>query len=704
MPRPTNAEKEQNLLSEVKECYRRSVTAESENRELALEDIRFVDEEGAQWDDKTRENRGKRPCYSFDRTSIAIDQVKGDQRQNTPQIKVLPIDNKSDRKKAEIFEGLIRAIERNSSARTAYNTGFDFALKGGFGAWRVYPKYVEGSFDQELCIGRIENPFTVHFDPSAKDFLKRDAEWVLITERINKDVHDAQYPGVDASDLDLSQHDHDWLNDKEVRVAEYYKRMRRKKTIALLDDGRVIDYDTIKVIEDELRDPPPGSGIKPIRVKLDKHGKKMIREADTTFIRWWKLSGAGVIEGPIDYEWKYIPVVPCYGRVTNIEGKRKYRGLVRKAKDPQKAYNGARTAEIEAVAMVPRSPYIIIPSQIKGFENQWREANAKNPLFLYYNQVQNAPNGGKPTREPMPDIPQALIALSAQAADDIKASTGKFGPSLGEPQAGELPGAIRQRNTEGDVSSYEFIDNLAESIKYTGEILVDMIPPVYDGERTVRILGIDGKEAFEEINQRGPDDKLINDLSQGRYDVTVDTGPAYTTQRQQAADFLLKFASTSDPVKQIASDLIAKSLDFVGADELERRLRIPLIQQGIIPPDQLTEDEKAMLPQGPPPPDPTEQALLGKLQADAAKSQAQAQKAQIDTANAAIDAQMKPQELQKLVAETVGQMLQNMQLAGEIGIDPRTGQMTLMKYVNGGNELAMQPRRAMRTIDATVVQ
>jgi hypothetical protein len=694
MPRPTNAEVSTKLLAEVKECYSRSITADGENRELALDDIRFVDEEGAQWDDDTRRNRGPRPCYTFDRTSISIDQVKGDQRQNTPQIKVLPIDNKSDRKKAEIFEGLIRAIERNSSAKTAYNTGFDFALKGGFGAWRVYPKFVEDSFDQELCIERIENPFTVHFDPSAKDFLKRDAGWALVTERMARDAYDAQYPDATPSDLDLSHHDHDWLNEKEVRVAEYYKRMRRKKTLALLDDGRVIDYDAIKAIEDELLDPPPGSGIKPIRV-LKK------READTTFVRWWKISGAGIIDGPIDYEWKYIPIVPVYGRVTNIEGKRKYRGLVRKAKDPQKAYNGARTAEIEAVAMVPRSPYIITPTTIKGFENQWREANAKNPLFLYYNQVQNAPNGGKPTREPMPEIPQALIALSAQAADDIKASTGKFGPSLGEPQANELPGAIRQRNTEGDVSSYEFIDNLSESIKYTGEILVDMIPKVYDGERVVRILGIDGKEAFETINQRGQDGKLVNDISQGRYDVTVDVGPAYTTQRQQAADYLLKFASTSEAVKTMASDLIAKSLDFQGADELERRLRIPLIQQGVIPEDQLTDDEKAARPQGPPPPDPMQEALLQKLNADASKSMAQAQKAHIDTANASIDAQMKPQQLQKLIAETVGQMLSNMQIAGEIGVDPKTGRMQLMKYMQGGNELA-QPREPRR-VEARVV-
>lgn len=695
MARPTNAESAAKLLSEVKECFSQSNTADGANRDMAIDDIRFVDEDGAQWDEQTRKNRGSRPCYSFDRTSVAIDQVKGDQRQNTPQIKILPTDNKGDRKLAQIYEGLIRAIERNSAARTAYNTGFDFALKGGFGAWRVYPKFLDDSFDQEICVGRIENPFTVHFDPSAKDFLKRDAEWALITERTNRAAFEAQHPDIQAADIDLSTRDHDWLNEKEIRVAEFFKRMRRKKTLAQLDDGRVIDYDTIRVIEQELINPPPGSGIAPIKV-LRK------RETDSTYIRWWKVCGSGIVEGPIDYEWKYIPIVPIFGRVSNIEGKRTYRGLVRKAKDPQRAYNGSRTAEIEAVAMVPRSPYMVAPAQIKGYENQWREANAKNPLFLYFNPDPKHPNYGKPTREAMPDIPQALIALSGQAADDIKAATGKFGPSLGEPQAGELPGAIQQRNTEGDVSSFEFMDNLAESLKYTGEIMVNMIPTVYDGERTIRILGLDGKEDFVEINRRMPDGKLQNDVTQGRYDVTVDIGPAYTTQRQQAADYLMRFSSGNEMVQRMASDLIAKNLNFEGADELERRLRIPLIQGGLIPPDKLSEEEKALLPQGPPPPDPTEQALLGKLQADASRSQAQAQKAQVETAAAVADMQMRPAQLQKLVADIIGQQLDNLMKAGEVGVDPRTGRFVLMKYqqaqAGGANELAM-PRRSPITME-----
>lgn len=693
MARPTNAEVSDKLISEVKKNFSRAVSADSDNRELAIEDIRFVDEEGAQWDKETLKNRGNRPAYTFDNTSIAIDQVKGDQRQNTPQIRILPVDNKSDRKIADIHEGLIRAIERNSSAKTAYNTGFDFALKGGFGAWRIYPKFVDDSFDQELCVDRIENPFTVHFDPSAKDMLKRDAWWAIVSERVGRDQFEAEHPDLDMKSLDLSVRDSDWLTSDEVRVAEYYKRIRTEKTIALLDDGRTIDYDSIKMIEEELKNPPPESGLSPVRV-LKK------RKVDTTIIRWWKLYGGGILEGPIDYRWKYIPIVPVFGRITNIEGKRKYRGLVRKAKDPQKAYNSAQTAAMEAVFSVPKAPYLMTPAQIKGLEAQWRSASVTNPLVLYYNPDAKLPNGGKPSREPMPEIPAALITLSAQAAHNIKAATGKFGPSLGEPQANELPGAIRQRNTEGDISSYEFLDNLAESIKYTGEILVNMIPTVYDGERVIRILGIDGKEDFVEVNKRLRDGSLMNDLSQGRFDVAVDVGPAYTTQRQQAADNLMKLAGVSQMVQQIAGDLIAKNLDFQGADELERRLRIPLIQQGIIPPDKLSEEEKQLLPQGPPPPDPTQVALLQKLSADAQRSQAQAQKAQVEAQTAVIDAQMKPQQLQKLIADTIAVQLSNMMAMGEVGIDPDTGKPVLMKYLSQQgprNELA--PRRRPITMD-----
>lgn len=664
MGRPTNADKERELLSEAQENFSIAEAADSENRDLAVEDIRFVDEEGAQWDAKSLQMRGpNRPAYTFDRTSIAIDQVKGDQRQNAMQIIVRPVDNKSDRKTAEIFSGLIRNIEANSSAKAAYNTGFDFALKGGFGAWRVYPKYVQGSFDQELCIERIENPFTVHFGP-AKDFLKRDAAFGFISERVSKPLFEAQYPGTPVQSIAVGAHDQDWFIDDEIRIAEYFKRVSKPRTLALLSDGRVVDYDKIKLIEEELLEPLEGSSARPIRVVKT-------REEDGHVIRWWKISGAGILEGPIDYDWRYIPIVPVFGRVTNIEGKRKYRGLVRKAKDPQKAYNHSRTSMIEATALVPRSPYIITPKQIQGYEDMWNTANVKNWPYLFHNPDPNLPNGGKPMREPVAEVPVALVALAAQASDDIKAATGKFGPSLGEPQANELPGAIQQRNTEGDVSSFEFLDNLAQSIQYTGEILVDMIPQVYDSTRIVRILGIDGKEDFAEINTPLPGGGYLNDLSQGHYDVAVDVGPAYTTQRQETADKIMQLAGVSEMVQQIAPDIIAESLDFTGARKLEKRLRYVMIQQGKIPPSEITEEDREDMPQQPPEPSPSEVALINKLNAEAARAGAQAQEAAAKAEGQAQQSQFASRreaaEIRKLIAEVINEQLDSMLKAKQLG-------------------------------------
>ena len=52
----------------------------------------------------------------------------------------------------------------------------------GTGYVRVVSRYVdERSFDQELYIDRIRNPFSVYFDPSSTSPDGLDTKWVLIT-------------------------------------------------------------------------------------------------------------------------------------------------------------------------------------------------------------------------------------------------------------------------------------------------------------------------------------------------------------------------------------------------------------------------------------------------------------------------------------------------------------------------------------------
>ena len=186
MARPTKAARHLDLISEVMDCFKTGMAAEKENYRLAAEDMHFVDDDGpaAQWDPNSLTKRSGRPCYTFDRTSSAVDQIKGDQRQNQPGIIVRPTDASSSKETATTFEGMIRNIEACSQAKIAYNNAFDCAIKGGVGYWRYQPVYCgDDSFDQEIRIEWIENPFTVVLDPGARDWLKRDARWGLISER-----------------------------------------------------------------------------------------------------------------------------------------------------------------------------------------------------------------------------------------------------------------------------------------------------------------------------------------------------------------------------------------------------------------------------------------------------------------------------------------------------------------------------------------
>ena len=76
------------------------------------------------------------------------------------------------------------------------------------------------------------------------------------------------------------------------------------------------------------------------------------------------------------------------------------------------------------------------------------------------------------------------------------------------------------------------------TLNHLGRVLIDLIPKIYDSERTVRILQEDETHQPVRINVpvMGVNGKplLINDLNQGTYDVRVKIGPSYATRRAEA--------------------------------------------------------------------------------------------------------------------------------------------------------------------------
>lgn len=672
MARKSNATLEAELLSEIKECYENSTSAEAENTARWVEDMNFAFVPGAQWDQNALNNRQGRPCYSYNRVVGAINQVTGDERQAVPGAKVRPANKQASLETADIFGGMIRNIESCSSAKAIYDQQYKYAVAGGFGAWRIISKYKEeDSFDQELEIVPIENPLNVSWDHACQDPFKRFQNQCVVSERISRKQYKDQFPGFTPQTFDVSRDNKGWVTKDEIRIAEYFKRICKKRKIALLSDGRIVDDDEeFRIVEEELK-------------RAKQLGQSTVdvvdrRETEDWTVKWWKVDGAQVLEGPIEYNWKRIPVIRLPGRYVNIEGKQILSSLIRFTKDSQRSYNYNRSTMVELVSLTPRAPYIGTAKMFKGYENQWNNANKANRPYLVYDVDPDAPNA-RPTREPPPDVPQALVVLATQDAEDIKQTTGYYNPAMdsGEGGTDQSGRALIQQSRVGDSGTYEFIDNLSKAIQYTAECLIDMIPTVYIGEQVVRVIGEDGVEDYEEINKVTPDG-LMNSLAEGRYDVTVTMGPAFATARQDALRTLIETITAMPVFGEIAPDLIAKNLDVDGGDELYKRMRKMLIGKGIVEPDE--QELKEMGPPQEPPPDPVQVAMVQRLQAQTAKDVAATDKTKLETMTDAQAARLKPLEIEKMIDEIVAQKLENMLAARDLAM-PHASVVALTKKV-----------------------
>ena len=183
------------------------------------------------------------------------------------------------------------------------------------------------------------------------------------------------------------------------------------------------------------------------------------------------------------------------------------------------------------------------------------------------------------------------------------------------------------RQREGDVSSYDYIDNLSYAQRYSYEIINDILAKVYDTERQIRIMGADDSEKVVAVNQAVQDPMTgewvaVNALDRGRFDIAVTVGPSFTTQRMEAAEALMQLSNDPSPLGMIAKYGFLMATDAPGMDDLKAAARKMMVQQGLLEPK---EDE-----QPPPPPQPNPKDVADAKLRDAQAGKAQAETRQID--------------------------------------------------------------------------
>lgn len=648
--------KDKDLHAEGIRIYEYALERDSHNRTSYRDDIRFA-RLGEQWPESVRKQREieGRPCLTINKMKGIIRQVVNDARQNKPAIKFHPVGDGADEWTAKVRNGLARNIEVSSNADVAYDTAIDNAVSGNVGYFRVTTDYSgDDVFDQDIGIERIADSLAVVPDAFALDADSANWNDAFITDDYSLDAFKNKWPEADTSSFASSMAE-GWLADNVVKVAEWWMRREVPATLLRLSNGAVMFEDAYAKAAEIL----------------EVQGITVVEQRPTRTMKVTQhiMNGCEILE---TNEWagKYIPIIPVYGDEVVIDGKRHLMSLIYDAKDPQRMLNYWRTSSTELVALAPRAPWIG-PVGAFSTDPNWSTANTANHQYLEYDPVPEAGNL-PPQRQAFTGPPAGALQEAMNASDDIKSTTGLFDASLGA-QSNETSGrAILARQREGDTSTFNFTDNLSRAIRHAGRVINDLIPKVYTAARIIRTLEEDGSTSEVKVNQETemlPQERKakaelmegitrIYDLTSGKYDVTCESGPSYTTKRMEAATQMTEFMRAVPGAGQVMGDLLAANLDWPGADEIAERLKamLPPQVQGQNP--QLAQAQQ-MMQQMQQNMAQMQQLLQEKdrdHQIEVMKMQIAAHKADTDRIKA-IGPAMGPEQVQMLVMQTIQQMI-----------------------------------------------
>lgn len=630
------ADDEKDILERARKVFALAQDAESDNRRSYEEDVEFSRLE-KQWPEDIRSQREakQKPCMTISKMNAFIRQVVNDARMSKPEIKAMPADSGADPDTAEVISGLIRNIEYTSNADVAYDNGIECAVAGGWGYWRIGLDYAyHDAFDMDLSVQRVANPLSVYGDPFSTAADSSDWNDAFVVDLLSKEQFEGKY-GKSRTMTDWEDDSwgaEGWRVGNDVTVAEYWRRTEIKvKVSQFLNriNGQMQTYsDADLEKEEDLQ----------AMLTTDMLEFKRSRVANSHKVMQRFVTGAEVLE---EHDWPgcYIPIVPVYGDEMNFKGKRYFRSLIHSAKDAQRQFNYWRSLATELGALAPKVPWIGRKGTFDSDVERWQTANTESHAYLEFDTEQ-------PTRIQLDSGPAAgAIQEAMNASDDMKAVMGLYDASLGA-RSNETSGrAILARQQQGNIATFHFIDNRDRAIRHTGRILLDLIPSVYSGERLIRVMGIDGTAENKPLNKAYPKtdpktgepmrDKMgqvimaMHDLSAGKYDLVVKSGPSFATQREEAAYHMTEMMRAMPASAMILGKHLAKNLDWPGADEIAEELEAMSSQK--LPPEveKLIEEGKQEIARL----GEENQKLKSDTSIDQAKLQADIMRAQVEAQN-----------------------------------------------------------------------
>jgi hypothetical protein len=601
-----------------------SQQSDHDGRQKARVADHFVNKKDGQWEPDIAAMFDDKPRYTIDLTSGIVADAAGEMATMDFDIKVRPAGGPSTTKIAQHYDGLIRNIENNSGAgaKYIYRAAGKQMLTTGIGGWGIKHDFRDPmSFDQDLIIKPISNFMDrVWFDPGFEMQDASDSDWGFKLTSMTMAKYEKDFPDGSKMSLgrDLCNNVYAYKNDNAVIVGEYYCKRTSKTDLVLMSDGSIYEVDEkFNSIKDELQ----AAGI-----TVDRS-----REVDRVIVYHQMLDGKDFITDSKKTVFSDIPLVPVFGNFEISEDKVIYWGLVEKHMDPQRILNYVESRKVEEGALAPRAKKWMTPEQMAGNENSLRTMNTNSDPVQRYNHIDNQPS---PFETGGAQINPGLSETAQSMQRHMQSIAGSPDPSRADSLGLQSGVALKALQNKGDTRNIGYFISMEIAIAHTCKILGNSIPKVYDSLREVQLDFQDKTSKTITINERIYDEDAgkvveINDLSKGIYSFVCSSGPAFHNRQQETIAAINEVAALDPSIMQTGSDIYLNNIPAPGMDKIAKRRRAQMVTQGLIPEDELSDEEIAKLEQQAQAqanqqqqPDAIEQASLAIAQAEMEKAQA----------------------------------------------------------------------------------
>lgn len=623
----------------------------NENIVRGKDDMNFVLRD--QWTavERSEFTRLFKPAMTFNKLYDSIKKVVGEQRKNKPDLIVRSLTGKATQEQINLRADLVRTISYQSQNDLVYQTAFKSALMMGFGAFQVLTDYESPrSFNKIIKYDIIPDATSCSWDPTALKPHKGDGNFCSRRFVFTRDEFFATYPYVlnPVSYVDpYMLLDFQWTTKDTIIVCDEFVKEWYPLTIHKIKIGNQFKVLNDAEWEDEKKSYQrqldiAGTGEARAIIEKDKPVKVAERQTQDYKIMHYRLIRDRIIDFS---QWpsRQLPIPFVDGDSYYIEGRQYTKSFIHEARDAQKLLNYSRSELAAELKNRRREQWIGTPDNIIGYEQDWRNPELQMGIL----RAKPDPKTGQmPQKMPPWEVSQGLFMTAQSTGQDIKEILG-FSEN-DNLQGQDISGkARRERKLEGSMSSYVFQDNLNQAIEQGGRIVNDLLPYIIGDEtRQMNISKKDGKSDTIILNQKqgeGDNQKTLNQLMPGEFDVEIDTGPSFSVQKDVSLEFFSQTLQAFPQAFPLIADLWAANLDLQWMPQIKERF------QTLVPPEIIAKEKGEQAP--PSKPDPQAQMMQMEMQSKMADMKNKAQEIQIKQQKLELERQQMILDAQKMQAE-----------------------------------------------------